>query len=119
MMKPKNVINATSRIRGECSIVGFTPANGDLTGCPPMLPYVCESVVWARTRAGYIKTSKRIEVYGWSVLAPNSQRRNLNQDVFLRRLFYRRFGGKRGGIPPSAVIPSSIKPGVPGTRFKG
>jgi hypothetical protein len=104
----KNVITATSKIAGESGILW-------LTGSPPALPWVRESTVWVRSRVGPIKTGGQIEVYGWSILAPNAQRRNLNQDTFLRRVFYRR-ADEDGVVPPNAVDPRTLAPRTPGTR---
>lgn len=114
-----NVAYATSPINGECGIVWVNPANGDLTGCPPLLAWIRESAVFAHSRIGPFKTPNSVVVYGWSILAPRSQRNNLSKNVYLRRLFYLRLKDYCSDppIPFNAVDPKSIAPGVPGTRI--
>lgn len=111
----------TSPIPGECEVLWFNPASGDLIGCPPLGPWIRESVVYASSRRGPIKTGSRVIAYGWTILDDKSQRRNLSSGVFLRRLFWRKVGDSHPGapVPPNAVDPKTIKPGKPGVPYYG
>jgi len=98
-------IFATSKIVGEETIYW-------LEGAPPDLSWIR----YATSRRGPIKVGSRTIAYGWSTIVPESQKRNLSRNVFLRRLFYRKRSDYNGPAPFNAVNPRSIKVGVPGTR---
>jgi hypothetical protein len=116
----KALTHATSPIRGEIGVVWINPANGDLTGCPPLVPWLRESVVFAYARSGPLKAGNRTVICGWSIIKATSQKRNLILHSFQRRVFYRYLRDCRvdAPVPFNAIDPRSVAPGAPGRRVE-
>lgn len=110
--------HCTSRANGEIGIIWVDPATGTPTGCPPMIPWVCEVIIPTLSRTGPPKVSESVNLYGYSILNLKSQKRNLVSNIYWRRLFYRKPSDCRAGapLPFNAVDPRTVAPGIPGLR---